>query len=59
MLLGNPEKLIDQLEKLRLRLKGKQLTMPGESCKAVDFHIAGLFLKEHAEEFIEALKNVK
>jgi hypothetical protein len=52
------QQLIERLEKLRQRLHGKTLTIPGEGCKAVDFHLAGLFLKQHMDTILEALRRM-
>ena len=52
------EAIVERLKKLKLRLAGKVLTMPGEGCPAVDYHLAGLFLKNHIDLFIEAIKRM-
>jgi hypothetical protein len=54
--MSEQEKVLEKLEKLKLRLKGKTLTMPNEDCKGVDYHLAGLFLKANIDVIIEALK---
>jgi hypothetical protein len=52
------QQLIERLEKLKQRLHGKTLTIPGEGCKHVDLHLAGMFLKQHMDTFLEALKRM-
>jgi len=56
--LDERQEIIERLRKLKLRLKGKVLIMPGDGCPAVDYHLAGLFLKQHIELFIEALQRM-
>jgi hypothetical protein len=56
--MDNRAAIIERLTKLKLRLSGKTLTLPGEGCQSVDYHLAGLFLKQHIDLIIEALKRL-
>lgn len=54
--------VLERLIKLQGKLSGKGLKSPLlqqlEKCPDPDFHLAGLFLKEHIGLFIEALKRM-
>lgn len=62
MILDNRQAILDRLIKLRGRLGGKGLKQPLlqqlEQCPDPDFHLAGLFLKEHIELIIEAIRRM-
>jgi hypothetical protein len=46
----------ERLVKLRSRLKGKQLAMPGGGCQSVDHHLAGLFLHTHMDYILKLVR---
>lgn len=54
--------VLERLIKLQGRLSGKGLKGPLlqqlDKCSDPDFHLAGLFLKEHIGLFIEALRRM-
>lgn len=57
------EAVLDRLIKLRVKLQGKgglkqPLLSTLEKCPDPDFHLAGLFLKEHINLFIEAIRRM-
>jgi hypothetical protein len=54
--LTEPSTLLGKLEQMRDRLRGSRMTLPGDPCHDTQVHVAGLFLRLHIEEIIEAVR---
>jgi hypothetical protein len=51
--------LLEKLLQMRTRLRGKEVSFPpGRECPDTQVHLAGVFLRAHLDEIIEAVKSL-
>lgn len=50
--------MLDRLEKIRTRFRDKPTEWPVYNCTDVGTHLAGMFLREHIDTIIKAVKRL-